>query len=271
LAAENFTMNIPLKIVVILSIVYILVCLLLFFFQERLIFFPEKLDSHYKFNFDQKFEEINLRTKDQKLLHGLLFSSDTSKGLIFYLHGNAGSLKSWGEAAKTYTDLEYDVFIVDYRGFGKSEGSITGQDQLYQDLQMAYDLMKSKYSEDKIIVLGYSVGTGPAAKIASTNKPRLLILQAPYYSMKDIMRKVYPIIPTFILKYTFETNQYLKNCNMPIVIFHGNQDEVIYYNSSIKLKEIIKKTDTLITLEGQSHNGMTDNPEYQTEIRKILL
>lgn len=250
--------------------VYVIVCGLLYFFQENLIFFPEKLDNDFKFTFDKKFDEISIKTPDNLLLNGLLFRSDNAKGLLFYLHGNAGSLNSWGEVAKTYTDLNYDVFMLDYRGFGKSEGKINSQDQLYQDVQTAYDTLKTKYRETNIVVLGYSIGTGPATNIASKNNPRLLILQAPYYSLTDMMKHTYPFIPTFILKYKFETNILIKDCSMPIVIFHGNQDEVIYYNSSIKLKEIIKKTDTLITLNGQGHNGMTDNPEYRAEIKKIL-
>jgi hypothetical protein len=259
-----------LQILVIPFVFYIFTCGLLFFIQERLIFFPEKLSVDFKFPFDQKFEEINIKTEDQKLLHGLLFTSDSSKGLIFYLHGNSGSLHSWGEAAKTYTDLNHDVFMLDYRGFGKSEGSISSQDQMYQDLQIAYDELKKRYREDQITILGYSIGTGLATRLASTNNPKLLILQAPYYSLTDIMRRHYPIIPTFILKYKFETNEYIKNCKMPIVVFHGNQDEVIYYNSSVKLKELIKNTDTLVTLYGQGHNGITDNPEYRVMIKKIL-
>jgi pimeloyl-ACP methyl ester carboxylesterase len=258
------------RILTIIFVVYLIVCGLLFEFQEKLIFFPQKLDKNYQFSFDQKFEEINLKTNDGIFLNGLLFKADSSKGLIFYLHGNAGSLSSWGKVAKTYTDLNYDVFMLDYRGYGKSEGSINGQSKLFQDVQTAYDEMKKKYTEDKITVLGYSIGTGLASKIASTNNPGLLILQAPYYSLTDMMRHAYPLIPTFILKYTFETDEYIKNCKMPIVIFHGNQDEVIYYGSSLKLKEEFKKQDTLITLNGQGHNEMTENPEYKIEIQKML-
>ncbi len=254
----------------ILLILYLMVCVLLYFFQEKLIFFPEKLGRDFKFEFDRKFEEINIKTQDNLLLNGILFTSDSSKGLIFYLHGNAGSLNSWGEAAKTYTDLNYDVFMLDYRGYGKSEGNISNQAQLFRDVQDAYDQMKTKYGEAKIIVLGYSIGTGPAAKLASTNDPKLLILQAPYYSLTDMMKHAYPVIPTFLLKYKLETNKYIKDCKIPIVIFHGNQDEVVYYQSSIKLKEIFKNTDTLITLYGQGHNGMTDNPQYKMEIKRIL-
>jgi uncharacterized protein len=249
---------------------YFIVCILLFFFQEKLIFFPQKLEKGYKFNFNQKFEEINIKTNDNTLLNSILFKADSSKGVIFYLHGNAGSLSSWGDVAKTYTDLNYDVFMLDYGGYGKSEGSINGQGRFFQDIQTAYDDLKTKYAEDKIVVLGYSIGTGLAAKVASTNNLRLLILQAPYYSLTDMMQHTYPIIPTFILKYKFETNDYIKNCKMPVVIFHGDQDEVIYYGSSLKLQREFKKQDTLITLAGQGHKGMTENPDYKIEIQKIL-
>jgi uncharacterized protein len=244
--------------------------MLLFIFQERLIFFPEKLEKTYNFSFAQKFEELKITTKDHKSLSGLLFKSDSSKGLIFYLHGNAGSLSSWGQLAKTYTDLHYDVFMLDYRGYGKSEGSIDGQQQLFEDIQTTYDLLIKRYSENKIIILGYSIGTGLAAKVAATNNPKLLILQAPYFSLIDMMRHTYPIIPTFILKYKFQTGDYIKDCKAPVVIFHGNQDEVIYYGSSLKLKAEFKRQDTLITLNGQGHNGMTDNSEYILEMQKIL-
>jgi uncharacterized protein len=263
-------MKIFLQIFFILVGVYAIICILLFFFQEKLIFFPEKLSKDQVLTFDHPFEEIHFTTADKKMLHGVLFTLSDPKGLVFYLHGNSGSVQSWGEVAKAYTDLQYDVFILDYRGFGKSEGSLTNDRQLYVDVQIAYDEMKSRYPEDKIVVLGYSIGTGPAAKIACDNSPKLLILQAPYYSLTDMMKKLYPILPTFILRYKFETNKYIMKCKMPIVIFHGDQDEVIYYNSSVKLKQVLKQTDTLITLVGQQHNGITGNPHYNIELRKLL-
>lgn len=255
---------------IIIAGLYILVCLLLFYFQEKLIFFPQKLAKDHVFHFDQENEEIYIPARDNTLLHGILFKAHSSKGLIFYLHGNAGSLDSWGEAAGTYTRLNYDVFMLDYRGYGKSEGLIDGQEQVFDDIQRVYEELKKKHPEDKIVVLGYSLGSGPAAKLASANNPGLLILQAPYYSLTDVMKRSYPIIPTFILRYKLETADYLKSCKMPVVIFHGDQDEVIYYGSSLKLKAAFKEQDTLITLKGQGHNGMTDHPDYQVAIEKIL-
>lgn len=264
------TKKILLRTLKLLFVLYILICIALYFFQEKLIFFPDKLDKNYKFSFIQPFEEINIKARDGNSLNGLLFKSDSTKGLIFYLHGNAGSLNTLGEVAKRYTDLHYDVFILDYPGYGKSDGAIKNKAQLFDDIQSAYEEMKKRYSEKQIVVLGYSIGTGLAAYIASTNNPKLIILQAPYYNLSDLMRHTYPIIPAFLLRYKFQTNQYLQNCKMPVVVFHGNRDEVIYYGSSLKLKKEMKQGDTLITLNEQGHNDITDSPDYIVAIKTVL-
>ena len=249
---------------------YILVCAFLFIFQEKLIFFPEKLEKNHNFSFKQKFDEIYITTEDQKVLHGLLFKADSSKGLIFYLHGNAGSLDAWGVVADTYTPLHYDVFLLDYRGYGKSEGVVESEAQLFQDVQLVYDEMLKLYTEDKIVVLGYSLGTGLAAKIASTNHPKSLILQAPYYSLTDVVKHTFPFVPPFLLRYKLDTYKYVSDCEMPIVLFHGNEDEVIPYSQSVKLKSLLKKSDKLIIFNRQGHNGMTFREDYVEAIAAAL-
>lgn len=249
---------------------YIILCTLMYFLQEKMIFHPEKLAADYKYDFKQNFKEWNVKTENDDFLNGILFKADSAKGIVFYLHGNAGSLASWGNVAKIYTDKNYDCYMIDYPGFGKSSGKIKSQDQLFNGIQAAYDSLKLHYAENNIIVLGYSIGTGPAAKIASINNPKLLILQAPYYSLTDMMRQNYPFVPTFLLKYKLETNEFVKACKAPIVIFHGDKDEVIDYNASVRLKELFKANDKLITLPGQTHNGMGKNPEYLVELEKLL-
>lgn len=254
----------------ILLVTYVLICALLYFFQEKLIFQPEKLPHDFEYNFRQPFVEHNFPLKDGSLLNGLLFKSDSSRGLIFYLHGNAGSIRSWGDVATSYTSLQYDVFILDYPGYGKSSGSIKSEKQLFEVIQLAYDTMKLSYPETSIVVLGYSIGTGLAAKLSSDNHPKMLILQAPYYSLRDLMNKNYPLVPRFLLRYPLQTYHYLVNCKMPVTLFHGDRDEVIYYESSLKLKSLLKPKDTLITLPGFGHNGMTNNQNYLTSIKYLL-
>ncbi len=250
---------------------YLVLCGLLYFFQEKLIFFPQKLAPNYPFNFGKNVEEKYVETPDGIKLNALLFKADSTKGLIFYLHGNAGSLGGWGEVAQFYTDLHYDVFMLDYRGYGKSDGEIKSQAQLFKDNQLAYNQVLKTYNENQVVVLGYSIGSGLAAKLAADNNPKLLILQAPYYSLTDMMKHNYPFVPTFLLKYKFETNEYLKDCKMPVVLFHGDKDNVIYHGSSLKLQAEFKPQDTLITLSQQGHNGMTDNEMYKKEMAKLLV
>ena len=259
-----------LKLILFILLAYIFICGLIYLLQEKLIFFPEKLRKNYQFEFRGVFEEINIVMEDGKFLNGILFRSDSSRGLIFYLHGNAGSLRGWGEIAELYTSMNYDLFMPDYRGYGKSEGRIKSEKQFYDDMLSAYNHMKKWYPEDKIIILGYSIGTGTATKLASTNQPRLLILQAPFYSLIDLKNRYFPIIPGFLLKYKFETYKYIQNCQMPVVIFHGDKDEIIYYGSSLKLEKLMKDTDRLITLHGQYHNGMSVNIQYLEELESIL-
>jgi pimeloyl-ACP methyl ester carboxylesterase len=249
---------------------YILVCVAFYFFQEKIIFLPETLEKSHQFDFEQAFEELNFKTADGKLINGLLFKADSTKGLIFYLHGNAGSLKQWGNAASTYTDLDYDIFILDYRGYGKSEGKITSQEQVFQDNQMVYDELAKGYDEKNIILLGYSIGSGMASFLASENDSKQLILQAPYYSLTDLAGQMFPFIPSFTLRYKFATNEYLKNCNMPVTIIHGNEDAVIPYESSLRLKAEFESKIELITLDGLGHNGLTTNEDYKKALKTVL-
>lgn len=262
-------MKLPIKIILTVIGLYLISCIGLYFIQDKLIFFPQKLAKNYTFQFPGNYEELNFTTTDNKLLNGILFKVENSKGLIFYLHGNGGALNSWGNIAELYTNLQYDIFILDYRGYGKSEGSIINEEQLFKDNQLVYNTLKKRYQEQNIIILGYSLGTGLAAKLASENKPKELILQAPYYNFKDIVLSKSVFIPTFILKYKFLTNQYLAKCNMPITIFHGTEDNVSYYGSSTKLKKDYPKIN-LITLKNQGHNNISAHPKYKSALQKIL-
>jgi uncharacterized protein len=80
----------------------------------------------------------------------------------------------------------------------------------------------------------------------------------------------YPFVPPFLLKYKLETNKYITECKMPIVLIHGDVDEVIPYSQSVKLKALLKETDKFIMLNAQGHNGMTFTPEYQKVIEAVL-
>jgi uncharacterized protein len=251
---------------------YILICTLAFFFQEQMIFFPQTLARDFKFGFSGDYYEQFVEMEDGKQLHALLFKTENPKGVVFYLHGNAGSLEGWGSVAETFTNLNYNLFIPDYRGYGKSEGRIKSEAQLHRDMQSLYKHVAGQYPEDDIIVLGHSIGSGMAARLAAKNKPRLLILQAPFYSVPDLKNNTTPlqILPSFLLRYRLETGKYVREIKAPIAVLHGDEDKIIYYGSSLKLKEKFKPGDTLITLKDFGHNNFLGTQRYEEEIAKIL-
>jgi pimeloyl-ACP methyl ester carboxylesterase len=258
------------RVLITIVLLYVVLCCYLYLQQEKILFHPDKLPPDYTFHFPGNFSERKIQTRDGKILHGLLFTADSSKGLIFYLHGNGGAVDNWGGVAAAYTVLNYDIFILDYPGYGKSEGSIKSPQQLYDNIEDAYTNLRSSYADSSIVILGYSIGSGLAAMLAAQHHPKMLVLQAPYYSLPDMMRHTFWFLPTFLLKYKIRTYEFIQKVSAPIVLFHGDADEVIYYGSSQKLQPYLKPGDQLITLKGQGHNGMTENPEYLSELKKIL-
>lgn len=250
--------------------IYVLICCALYFNQESFIFHPTKLKTDFEYNYNRNFKEVNLTTDDSKKLNSLYFEVEKPKGVVYFLHGNAGNLENWGNIAE-YLDLGYNVFIIDYRGFGKSEGKIESETQFIKDAQLGYDFLKNKFTEPNIVVIGCSIGTGPASYLASVNNPKMVILQAPYTSIIDQMKVSMPFIPTFILKYKFENDKNIQKVKCPVFIFHGNDDSVISYHKSLELKKYLKERDEYITLENQGHIGINDNYDYQVKIKEILM
>ena len=250
--------------------IYLLYVGYVYFNQGEMIFMANKLPKDYKFEFNQDFEELNIPSFDNKMLNGLLFKAQNPKGLVFYLHGNAGSLDTWGSVAKNYTNLGYDIFILDYRGFGKSEGKIKNQDQVYQDLTFAYNKLITKYDRNKVVIIGYSIGTGLATYLASIENPKKLILQAPYYNFIEFSSGRARFVPDFLKKFKFETDKYIVKVKSPIYIFHGNKDQIISYDNSIRLKKLLKPTDKVFILEDQDHLGMNENVDFQEKLKMTL-
>jgi len=253
-----------------LGVLYLSIIVYVYCNQDSMIFQSQKLQQDYKFNYLNPFEEINTKVADDVFLNGLLFKANNPKGLVFYLHGNAGTLETWGNFAEEYTRLGYDIFILDYRGFGKSGGSIDNEAQFYNDINTVYKTMLNKYDESKVIIVGYSIGTGGAAYLASKNKPKALILQAPYYNFSELSDTRVPFIPEFIKKYKFETNTFITKIKCPIYIFHGDKDQVIVYENSVRLAKLLKKGDHFFTLKNQDHLNMNNNGVYLSELKNIL-
>ena len=262
--------RVGLWIVSIIATLFIGIILIFYFNQEKILFYPQKLTADHTFNYNETFDEIFITTKDKIKLHGLLFKADSSRGLVFYLHGNAGSLNTWGRVAKPFLVNNYDCFVLDYRGYGKSEGEISSESQLLEDVNLVYQELIKKYQEDEVIIVGYSIGTAFAAYLASINNPAKLILKAPYNNMTYMLELYYGWLPSSLLRYKLTTDEYLLAADLPVIIFHGDEDRLIPYECSVILKETFDGDDILITLHKQDHHNISGNSDYIKSINQLL-
>ena len=255
------------RLIYFIIILYLLFCTALFFFQEKIILAPDKLPDSHIF---RQGEEVDIAVDNGVSLNCLWLKEPPSKGVILYLHGNKGSNRRCLHQAQNMNGHGYDIFMPDYRGYGKSNGKIHSDKQLYADVQKVYEFLKKQYAEDKIVVVGYSLGTGMASYLAANNKPQQLVLLAPYVSMIDMKDRHAPFVPDFLLKYKLRNDQHLRQALCPVTLFHGTNDQVIPYESSKILQRIDPENIKLITLEGESHRGTIFNNLFRRKAGEML-
>ncbi len=248
----------------------LLLSVLAYFVQERLIFKPEKLKADFRFQYDNPFEELFFDTAPGVRINGLHFYRQNPKGLILYFHGNTRSIKGWAKYAKDFYRYDYDVILVDYRGFGKSTGKRSEKEML-ADMQFIYERLVEKYTESHLLVYGRSMGSGFATRIAADNSPRYLILDAPYYSFLKVTERFVPFLPMrWVLRFHLRTDKWIGKVKCHTYIIHGTKDWLIPIRHSEKLQQFNPQKITLIRIHGGRHNNLPDFPEYHNFIRDIL-
>jgi pimeloyl-ACP methyl ester carboxylesterase len=255
---------------ILIVVIYGAVLLLVYLVQERLIFKPEKLAHDFKYKYDSPFRELFFDVEPGVRINGLHFHVPKPRGLILYFHGNTRSIKGWAKYAKDFYRYQYDVVLVDYRGFGKSTGKRSEREML-SDMQFVYETLLKDYAEDHLVIYGRSLGSGFATKIASDNRPRYLILDSPYYSFLKVVERFLPILPArWIIRYQLRTDLWIRKVNCHTYIIHGTKDWLIPIAQSENLQKINPHKITLIRIQGGGHNNLPSFPEYHNFIRDIL-
>ena len=251
--------------------IYLVISIALYVVQDYFLFRPEKLPEDFQFYYEhQEFEEYNIETRDGANINGLRFKTSNPKGVVFYLKGNSRSIKGWGKFAVDFTRHGYDVIMVDYRGFGKSTGR-RSQKAIKRDMQMIYNKIKENVAEKYIILYGRSLGSGFAAKLASMNNPRMLILDAPYYSLSKVAKKFIPFMPlSLLIKFPMPTYKWMRYVQCPIHIIHGTDDALIPYKTSVKLSKIKPGLTTLHTVIGGGHKNLNNFEAYHQMLSQIV-
>ena len=222
--------------------------------QERLIFpgTPLAADYHFEFDRDQRFEELRVPVPGATL-DALHFMQDKPRGLVFFVHGNAGNLATWTTGIDFYRRINYDLFIFDYRGYGKSTGHIESEDQLVADVRAAWDSIAPRYHDLPIIIQGRSLGTGLAARLARDVDPRLLVLVSPYTSLAALGKRQYPLVPAWLNRYPMRTDALIGDIQCPILLVHGTADSLIPFTESEHLKGHARSPIELLAIAGAGH------------------
>jgi alpha-beta hydrolase superfamily lysophospholipase len=250
--------------------IYGSLCAFFYFFQDYFFFRPEMLPKHFSYKYPFPFEEHTFEMEDGGVVNALHFRVPNARGVVYYLKGNSRSLKGWGKFAKDFVSKGYDFFMIDYRGFGKSRGRRT-ETSLFNDAQTAYKWLSENYPEEQIVVYGRSLGSGIGARVASWNKPRLLILDSPYFSFLYQVRTYGFWLPLrFLLRYHIRTDQFIKKVGCPVFVFHGNRDRLISHKQGKMLAELARPGSKLITIDGAGHNNLPDFAEYHENLYEVL-
>ncbi|HEY8359044.1 MAG TPA: alpha/beta fold hydrolase, partial [Ramlibacter sp.] len=177
--------------------------------QESLLFFPTPLPPGQVLAIEPGVREARVEVEGATLsmLHLQL---PAPRGVVFFLHGNAGNLASWFTDTGFYREANFDLVMPDYRGYGKSTGRITSARQLRADVRAAWDSVAAQYQDRPVVLYGRSLGTGLAADLAEQltregRPPALTVLVSPYASMRELTREFYPWVPPGLLRYPLDT------------------------------------------------------------------
>lgn len=258
----------------IIVIVYCVCNFAIYYFQDNFLFHPEPLSRNHRYDFSMPHRELNIPYDAASNLNIIQFAAtaaDSSrKGVVLYFHGNRKNISWYASRVPAITKWGYDVWMIDYPGFGKSTGRLTEQ-RLYDYANQLYKLARTRFGKDKIIIYGRSMGTGIAAYLASRSDCKRLILETPYYSMHALIGHYLPVFAVSkLIHYRLPTYEYLPQVLAPITIFHGTSDGVIPYSQAKKLTPLPKPADQFITIEGGSHNDLNEFPRMQQVLDSVL-
>jgi pimeloyl-ACP methyl ester carboxylesterase len=228
--------------------------------QERLLFHPVKLPASHRFELPADVHETSVDVPGARL-HALHLQLPHPDGVVFFLHGNAGNLQTWFVDADFYRRANFDLYMLDYRGYGTSSGRIESQAQLEADVRTAWATVAPRYAGKKRVIYGRSIGTGLAAILAAEVQPELTVLVSPYSSMTALAREKYPWLPGAVLRYPLRTDAALAAVQGRVLLVHGRRDRLIPPSHSAALRRVAPKS-ALLLLPDAGHNNIHDQPDY---------
>lgn len=216
--------------------------------QERLLFHPVPLPADFDFKQGPDVTERWIDVPGARL-NALHLRRPGAAGVVFFLHGNSGNLQSWFVNTDFYRQLNLDLVMIDFRGYGKSSGRIESQAQLQADVRAAWETIAPEYAGRRRIIYGRSLGSGLAAALAAQVQPELTVLVSPYQSMVAVAHDHYPWVPAAVLRYPLHTDEVLGAVRGPVLLAHGERDTLIAPQHSRALLGVARQAQLLLVPE----------------------
>lgn len=237
--------------------------------QEALLFAPQPLAQDHVFKFGPDVQERWIEVPGARL-NALHLQLPNPKGVVFFLHGNSGNLESWFVNTDFYRRANFDMFMFDYRGYGKSSGSIQSQAQLEADALEAWNQIAPQYAGKRRVIFGRSLGTGLAAALAAQVQPEQTVLVSPYESMLALAQQHYPWVPAALLRYPLRTDLALPQLRGPLLLAHGEKDTLIPPAHSQKLQKLAPQA-KLTLVPDAGHNDLQRFDAYLGPVRVAMV
>jgi hypothetical protein len=180
-------------------------------------------------------------------------------------------VRTWTTNLEFYRRINYDLFIVDYRGYGKSTGRIDSEAQLHADVRAAWDAIAPRYAGKPIVVYGRSLGTGLAVELAREVNPALLVMVSPFANMAAAAQRRYPLAPSFLLKYPLRTDAVIGDVKSPVFLVAGSRDRLTPPSDSLALKALTRAPVEMLVVDGAGHVDIHQFPSYLDGLAERLV
>ena len=259
--------------ILLISAVYLVICLLLFLFQRYLIYFPDKNIVLTPEHIGLSYEDITLTTSDQESIHAWWIPADTSGPVLLFCHGNAGNISHRLESIQIFHALGLNVIIFDYRGFGRSSGT-PDEKGTYQDAESVWNYIidMKRFQSEQIVVFGRSLGTGIASWLARQHQPGALILESSYTSLPDLGARIYPYFPVRLLaRHHYPTIEHLSHITCPVLFIHSPDDEIMPFALGKENFRQANEPKQFLEIQGSHNDGfIVSGQVYRQQIRTFL-
>jgi hypothetical protein len=225
------------------------------YYEKKGIYFPQKNIVLTPGEIGLEFEDVYFLSSDGIKLNGWYIPAGESRATVLFCHGNAGNISHRLETIDMFCGIGLDVFIFDYRGYGKSQGSPT-EEGIYLDAQAAYTYLidKRNLNEGSIVVYGKSLGANVAVELCSRINPAALISESAFTSALAMGKKMFPFIPVkWLITIKYDALSRIKDITFPKLIIHSEDDEIIPFQHGRKLFEAAPEPKEFYPMRG-SHN-----------------